>query len=436
MYRNMEPPESNPMQSLLPLQQSSPIATDIAALRKHHHAPCPTTDSQLINNILVVIRTGATEIHDKLPIHFDTTLRCVPSLVIYSDYSETIAGHAVHDVFRGVNKSLIATEPDFAHYRYLQSQGRQGLNTTAHFGSGPTGSENPAWKLDRFKFLPMLDEALQYRDNATWYVFIEADTYMLWPNLVGYLAGYNASEAIYIGRQMMIGDVVFGHGGSGFMLTNAAMRKVTQHRNAYLQEYDEFTVREWAGDMVLAKVLVDAGIGLTWGWPHLEGNSISFLDFNDTQNGRTPWCYAPVTYHHMRGPDIEEFYAFEQDWRKKSGTALLLYKDVFREFVMPKLAKEVEGWDNLSKETEPVEDPVETRSVEECLAVCKAEPGCLQYSYGSGNCSIATRARHGQDPKEGEESIRSGWMMDRIVQYADEKDSTCPGGPDDMWVVY
>lgn len=400
---------------------------------RFRHAPCP--QSPLVNDILVVMRTGATEIHQKLPVHFDTTLRCVPDFVIYSDYSETIHHHQVHDVLRGVEKSLIEQQPDFAHYRHLQTQGRTGLNITEHLGSGPTGSKNPAWKLDRFKFLPMIEEALRHRANAAWYVFIEPDAYMSWPTLVEYLATFNSSQALYIGRQMMLGPVVFGHGGSGFMLSNAAMRRIAQHRNAHLEEYDQFTVQEWAGDMVLGKTAKDAGIPLTFGWPHLEGNAISSLDFNDTQNERTPWCYAPITYHHLRSWEIEEFYAFEQDWRRRN-TTTLLYKDVFREFILPKLGAEIEDWDNLSQETEPLEDPIETESVEQCLEVCTAKPDCLQYSYLEGDCFIATRVRHGQDPKAGEEAIRSGWMVDRVTRFADEMDSTCPGGPKDKWVVY
>ncbi|KAI8940981.1 hypothetical protein NX059_002231 [Plenodomus lindquistii] len=414
-------------------------SASLSALHGHNQqqedqVPCPT--SPIIDDILVVLRTGATEIHDKLPIHLNTTLRCVPDLVIYSDYAESIADHPVHDVFASVSKTLIAQEPDFAHYRHLQQNGRDGLNTTTpHLGSGPSGSENPAWKLDRFKFLPMMEEALRYRENASWYVFVEADTYLLWDSLLPYLAGYNATEAIYLGRQMAIGDVIFGHGGSGFMLSNAAMRTVVEYRNAHLEECDRFTVEQWAGDMVLGKVLSDAGIKMTWGWPHLEGNSVSFLDFNDTQNQRTPWCYAPVTYHHMQPKDVEDLFAFEQTWRKNN-TAVLLYKDVFREFLLPKFGEEVEGWDNLAAETEPKEEPFKMGSVEECRRKCEDEPTCMQYSYEAGNCSVASRVRHGQDPKAGEEAIRSGWMVDRIARWMDEKDRACSGGPKDMWVEY
>jgi hypothetical protein len=53
--------------------------------------------------MLVVIKTGATEIHQKLPVHFQTTLQCIPHFVIYSDMPEEINGHQVHDVLASIS---------------------------------------------------------------------------------------------------------------------------------------------------------------------------------------------------------------------------------------------------------------------------------------------------------------------------------------------
>lgn len=40
------------------------------------------------NSTLVVMKTGSTEIRDKLPIHFSTTFRCYPNYLIFSDLNE------------------------------------------------------------------------------------------------------------------------------------------------------------------------------------------------------------------------------------------------------------------------------------------------------------------------------------------------------------
>ena len=39
-------------------------------------------------------------------------------------------------------------------------------------------SENPGWKLDKWKFLPMINRTLQMRSDKHWYVFAEADTFV------------------------------------------------------------------------------------------------------------------------------------------------------------------------------------------------------------------------------------------------------------------
>lgn len=40
------------------------------------------------DDVVVVLKTGATELLDKLPVHLDTTLRCYPHHLMFSDYEE------------------------------------------------------------------------------------------------------------------------------------------------------------------------------------------------------------------------------------------------------------------------------------------------------------------------------------------------------------
>ncbi|KAJ8110740.1 hypothetical protein OPT61_g6493 [Boeremia exigua] len=123
----------------------------------------------LAEDVLVVLKTGATEVLEKLPAHLDTTLRCIPNYVIYSDYEEDIEGQHIFDVFDDISPELKDRDPDFEVYRQLKARGREGLsmNGIDHDGSGPIGMlSNPAWKLDKFKFLPMIDRALHHRPQT------------------------------------------------------------------------------------------------------------------------------------------------------------------------------------------------------------------------------------------------------------------------------
>jgi hypothetical protein len=409
---------------------------------------CP--EARIAEDILVVVRTGASEALDKLPVHFDSTLRCVPNYVIYSDYEENIQGHHVFDVLDEVSETLKASADEFGLYEQMKRQGREGLNTSEHLGSGPAGSENPSWKLDKFKFLPMMDKAVRYSPLSKWYVFIEADTYLMWPNLVEYLSKLDPTQDLYLGNPMYIGDVLFAHGGSGFVISQAAMSKLTGHWRTRVAEYDKYTVEQWAGDMVLGQVLKDAGVELTMLFPHFQGEPVSSFDHVGSKLNRSPWCYAPITYHHMRKGEIQKLWAFEKAWRRK-GRGLLSHRDVFKEYLVPKFATEIDDWDNISIDAEPSS----AESLDECHAKCQAKTDCLQYSYAAGNCSTTTEIRYGNEAHEActeysyaagkcvswqEQSqpggtVQSGWMIERLSAYMEENDRSCHGAEDEMWVI-
>jgi hypothetical protein len=99
---------------------------------------------------------------------------------------------------------------------------------------------------------------------------------------------------------LFIGDVLFAHGGPDFVLSAAAMHKVMERWRANVAEYDKYTAENWAGDMVLGKALKDIGVQLFCAFPHFQGDPVSSLDYNISKIERRPWCYAPITYHHMR----------------------------------------------------------------------------------------------------------------------------------------
>jgi hypothetical protein len=410
---------------------------------------CP--QASITDDILVVLRTGATEALEKLPVHFDTTLRCVPDYIIYSDYEEEIQGHKIHDVLSEVSDNLKRSAPEFKLYEKLKNGGRSSLMHTEHLGSGPSGSpENPSWKLDKFKFLPMVDRAFRHRPDTKWFVFVEADTYLMWANLVAYLGKLDVSKELYIGKHMFIGDVLFAHGGSGFALSAAAMRKVTENWRDNIDEYDQYTTENWAGDMVLGKVLRDVGVQLFWAFPHFQGDPVSALDHNVLKVERRPWCYAPITYHHMRGPDVRQLWDFEQAWQRERKGALS-HRVVFKEFILPRLATRHDNWDNLSVNREPGN----TTSLDECRALCEIKATCLQYKYATNSCFTSDEVRLGEEAwkscleysvaaskcvrwqygTQETDVVQSGWMLDRLPQYVDKMDSFCDGAEDVKWVV-
>jgi hypothetical protein len=288
----------------------------------HDDLVCPQSD--VADDVLVVLRTGATESRQKLPVHFRTTLRCVPHFVIFSDLDEEVDGHAVHDVLGTVSEDRRKEHADFKLYNRLQAQGRAGLDgqtvITAQSGSSKgdyMNTDNDGWKLDKWKFLPMVDQAYRTMPAAKWYVFIETDTFLGWNNLLEYLGNFDANKPYYIGKHLYINDIEFGYGGAGFVLSNPAMRKVIEQRSVRVRDYEEFTATHWVGDCALGKVLEDAKVPLHRAYPHFQGDSPATMDPAVAKIDRNTWCYPVITYHHVSPSEIEDLWSFEQAWFKK-----------------------------------------------------------------------------------------------------------------------
>lgn len=123
---------------------SCPKATISTSILDHHSIKPFCPKNPLSEDILVIVRTGATEIFEKLPVHLNTTLRCISNQVIYSDYEEDIEGHHIHDVFDELSQDLRSSVPDFQMYHQLKARGRNSLLTQdfTHDGSRPMGQLN------------------------------------------------------------------------------------------------------------------------------------------------------------------------------------------------------------------------------------------------------------------------------------------------------
>jgi hypothetical protein len=429
-----------------------------------------------MKDVLVVLRTGATEAREKLPVHFQTVLTCVPDFVVYSDMDEVIDGHTVHDVLGGdaVNETLRRAAPEFRLYDHLRARGREGLDYETLFGSGPSGAvDNPGWKLDKWKFLPMADAALRRRPGAQWFVFVEPDTYLLWGNLLEYLRHFDARKPHYIGKHMYASGVLFGHGGSGFVLSRPALQKVSAHRRAHRAELDEETLKGWAGDLILGKALKDAGVDMFWAYPHLQGDSLTAIDWAVEKLERQAWCYAATTFHHMTPDEIATLWQFEQTWyRRNPSGAPLRFRDIFNNLIRHRLQAERRGWDNMSIGTEYSDEALEKLSQNDidnlslneqnahvsfdmCRATCEEQPRCIQFSFVPGKCSVSEELRLGHVAEtqcleysnaagkcvkaatasgKNDDVVRSGWIMDRIPGYVQWLDEFCEK-VEDIWVT-
>ncbi|KAI0425400.1 hypothetical protein F5Y09DRAFT_352278 [Xylaria sp. FL1042] len=393
--------------------------------------PCDLYDG--LENIFVIIRTGSNELHEKLPSILNSTMLCVPHYGIWSDWEETYSGHHIANTLDEIDPDLLAYHSDFDYYRRLQEGGPDGFSSDEitswrHAPNTNLGRNTPAWKLDKWKFLPLAKKAYAQSPLSPWYMFIECDTYVFWDSLLNWLVHFDHSQLFYIGRQMNMGDSLFAYGGAGIIVSNPAMRMLVERYTSNEKLYNEFTISQWAGDVVLGKVMSDAGIGLSKASPTLEGDMPATLDFRSTSStGHPSWCYYATTYHHMSPYDIALYYEFEQFW-KSTNADFPRNGDVFRHLVYPAMSSEALDWDNLSNDI-----ATEDASFEECLRICEARPDCVQFSLSSRTCKTSNIAKLGSKQEQpSAEHVHSGWIKRRVEAIMNVNEASCSG---QQWIL-
>jgi hypothetical protein len=280
------------------------------------------------DEVLVIMRTGSTELEARLPVQLSTTLQCFPNRLLFSDSAEVFEGQTIIDALEFVSPVFKETNSDFELYRKLRQFGRESLDSDELHGmpneTAPetwTGSDkNPGWKLDKWKFLPMVNRTFHEYPEMKWYVFTDADTYIIWPSLLDHLATLDHTKPYYSGVEVYIGSVGFAHGGSGFIVSQPAMRLVVEHFKTHQEELETFTDGHWAGDCVLGKAFTDAGVKLTGAWPMMQGDYPGIVPYIAPDGRPMPpldariWCNPAVSYHHMQSDMIKDLWHFEQKW--------------------------------------------------------------------------------------------------------------------------
>ncbi|KAL1636582.1 hypothetical protein SLS56_001167 [Neofusicoccum ribis] len=385
------------------------------------------------DSVLVILKTGATEAHAKLPIHFNTTFRCTPHYAIYSDLDEEILGHAVHDTLSAVPASARAADPDaFSFYDLLHAWHRSGIDLGT-LSSSSTFIHDAAWGLDKWKFLPLAQHALAAAPPQTrWIVFAEADTALVWSNVLRWLARLDAGRAWYLGGPAWLDGAAFAHGGSGYVLSRPALEALVAALDAEPERFVEMTAEAWAGDYVLARALEGVGVALTPAWPMLQGETPYTVDYTAEH-----WCYPVVSWHHMPKEWVAAVWAFEREWLE-GGRGPIRHLDVFERFVAGLVrVSERANWDNLSPDGLSVEEwPEGVKSARECRRVCEEEmEDCVQWLFVvDGTCRTGTAVRLGEAVEEVDGEgvwITSGWVVERIDKFVKDMEG-CRRGD---WIV-
>lgn len=293
-------------------------AETVSQEEEAHHGGAGAASALDRDDVLLILKTGATVLWRRLPIHLSTTLspeRIRPeNAVIYSEVYARIGNHTAVDILAQLPQS-VKDSPGFELYRsvrdwddanyYIEQAGLPGD------GEGPPGG----WRLDKYKFLPLMQHAGAHWPGAKWYLYTEDDTYMFLPNVLLYLAGYDHRESHWLGGLGEKLGTTFAHGGSGFALSRAAWEQSFGKGGDLAARYQGLVDAACCGDYALGRVLNDHGVRFgenhgdeawSWGFNGLPHWKVEF--------SRENWCRPVLTWHHAHSRDIARYYELERSW--------------------------------------------------------------------------------------------------------------------------
>lgn len=426
---------------------------------------CASFPQRLVNELVQpVLRTGYFDIPARIQTQFASISACVDDLLIFSDVDDTIAGHPVYDVLADLPASYRMGNPEFANYTRMHELYDRG---TLRKGDA-RAYRLDGWVMDKFKFLPMVERAWAMRPHKPWYFFYESDTYVVWDNLFRFLENLDANTPFYIGSPAPGGlknneKSQFAYGGSGFILSQAAMLKLL-HRQVgrdgdYIevplsQRWEDRVRHDCCGDAVLGWALLHVGIRVSGFWPMINPYPLDRIPYSSGH-----WCQPVLTLHKTDPEEMVKLWRWEQSRRERSvGSTLcsepsrgwslltgcfqtpLLFRHLFERTraEWKSLDRERANWDNGGRGEY---QRTQAGSSLECRKSCQLDAQCFQYKLDRGTCVLreafdlgsATIAEdvEGTVGSSGESrgspslqtKVVSGWNMDHIDAWA--REHTC-----------
>lgn len=267
--------------------------------------------------IVVSVKTGATEAAERIPPQMRTTLRCIKNTLIFSDLEQDLGEYHLIDALDNVSPSVVSSNSDFKFYTQQQETWKKdgNVNSLKGFRSAENPNDLAAWRLDKYKFIHVLEKTWRMKPDMDWYFVIDADTYIIWPNMLKWLSTLDPTKKSYFGSEVSIGGVRFAHGGSGIILSRASVYELVVANNGTAEKWDSKTYEQCCGDLVLGEALKEYGIGLQDVWPLMSGETPFSMPFGPG----TPeyWCRPALSMHHLTSVDMTELSKFEEERKAK-----------------------------------------------------------------------------------------------------------------------
>ncbi|CAI6097048.1 unnamed protein product [Clonostachys chloroleuca] len=368
------------------------------------------------SKILLIMKTGASELFARIPTQLLMNLRCVSDFLIFGDMEQTVAGYHVQDSLDEVREEARANNPDFDLY-FRQKNCASDQETCNRNTNDNTAAQ--AWNPDKYKNIHIAEKTWRQRPNYDWYLYVDADTYVAWPTVVEWLQRVNPKEQWYIGSVAFLGDFPFAHGGSGYLLSQATMKSFFDGKTDVSKEWD-----------------LDARIACCV----VNGEKPSMMSY-----GKAQWCQPIVTMHHVSSEEVTGLHEFEIE---RDFTSPLRFRDLYHRFIEQLLEDKREGWDNLSEDVFYLYEKAREYSdwqlqrtkkgglssiereahlgFDQCQRACHNDPGCFQFRLNQGICAMSNSIKHGRPrkPETKDDEWLSGWDVPKINRWVQDN-SNC-----------
>ncbi|KAF3910202.1 hypothetical protein ABW21_db0201910 [Orbilia brochopaga] len=395
-----------------------------------HHDSLQLSSSQcpqdpITDRIVVAVKTGATEASEKIPALMQTSLRCAKTVLFFSDMEQDIGVYHLHDALETIAPEVKQKDSAFEFYKKQQAAWQRDGSVSAVKGMRDPAAANPndlaAWTLDKYKNLHILEKTWELAPDRDWYILIDADTYLIWANLLRWLPSLDSTKKVFFGSRVYLSGIPFAHGGSGTIFTRSLMYDLAVTHKGTAARWDPEIRNNCCGDFVLGKALKEYGNQLVSIRPEISGQKPSSMPF-----GSNYWCQPTFTLHHFSAPDMRQLDAYER--ARLNQSIPLTHAEIYANLVkdplqaMPAIR---EDWDNISWRIEMgsglsngEDERPKAQSAEECAKACEANTQCLQFVFDSEQCYLGKAFRLGEKraPENGKR-WRSGWNQARIAEW-------------------
>jgi hypothetical protein len=270
---------------------------------------CQNFPKDLLGHVQVVLKvaSGETAVNKA---HLSTVSSCIDNLLIVGDREEQLGDRRVIDILADLPKSYETNNVDFQ--AYVQHH-------KAHIEGETVHESQRSFKLDRFKYLPMVDRAYTTNPKAKWFVFLESDVYFFWDTLFRLLSQYDPAVPHYFGAPHVSSNGPwFAYGGAGFVMSQGLMKQLIPAktpggtdipRESRLSVRFENWVKEEArGDAVLAAAI-----------HNVTGSKLEALDPTFTSEpldrivtNRDRWCVPLLSLHQLSPDQMGELWKWER----------------------------------------------------------------------------------------------------------------------------